>query len=76
VIRVNGGPVFHGEISLVSGGLAIKQSTDRVGISRHLKALADGLAEPLQHRCGQGLDGGVQLADRGWIEGRQAGIEG
>ena len=48
---------------------------DRGGISRHLEALAKGLAEALQHRRGQGPDGGVQLADRGWIEGRQAGIE-
>jgi hypothetical protein len=48
---------------------------NRGGISRHLEALAEGLAEPLQHRGGQGPDGGVQLADGGWIEGRQAGIE-
>lgn len=47
---------------------------NRGGVGRHLEALAEGLAEPLQHRRGQAADGGVQLADRGWIEGRQAGI--
>ena len=48
---------------------------DRRGLSRHLEALAESLAEPLQHRRGQGADGGVQLADGGRIEGCQAGIE-
>ena len=48
---------------------------DRGGFSRHLKALAEGLAEALQHRRGQAADGGVQLADRGWIERCHAGIE-
>jgi hypothetical protein len=48
---------------------------DRGGIWRYLEALAKGLAEALKHRHGQGPDGGVQLADRGWIERGQAGIE-
>jgi hypothetical protein len=48
---------------------------DRGGVGRHLEALAEGFAEPLQHGGGQAADGGVQLADGGWIEGRQAGIE-
>jgi hypothetical protein len=47
---------------------------DRGGLGRHLEALAEGLAESLQHRSGQAADGGVQLADGGRIEGRQAGI--
>jgi hypothetical protein len=47
---------------------------DRGGVGRHLEALAEGFAEPLQHGGGQAADGGVQLADGGWIEGRQAGI--
>jgi hypothetical protein len=47
---------------------------DRRGLSRHLEALAERLAESLEHGRGQGADGGVQLADRGWIEGRQARI--
>jgi hypothetical protein len=42
---------------------------DRGGVGRHLEALAEGLAEPLQHRSGQRADGGR-------IEGRQAGVEG
>lgn len=47
---------------------------DRGGLGRHLEALAEGLAEPFQYRRGQAADGGVQLADRGLIEGRQARI--
>ena len=45
---------------------------NRGGISRHLEPLAEGLAESLQHRCGQAPDGGVQLADGGRIERGQA----
>ena len=47
---------------------------DRGCLGRHLEALAEGLAEPLKHGGGQAANGGVQLADCGWIEGRQAGI--
>ena len=47
---------------------------DRGGVSRHLEALAKGLAETLQHRGGKGPDRGVQLTDGGRIEGAQAGI--
>ncbi len=47
---------------------------DRGGISRHLEALAERLAETLQHRGGQGPDGGVQLTNGGRIERGQAGI--
>ncbi|MFM9104405.1 MAG: hypothetical protein ACKOPS_25080, partial [Cyanobium sp.] len=47
---------------------------DRGGLGRHLEALAERPAEPLQHRRGQAADGGVQLADGGRIEGRQARI--
>jgi len=47
---------------------------DRGGISRHLEALAKGLAETLQYRGGQGPDGGMQLTDGGRIERAQAGI--
>jgi putative transposase len=32
---------------------------DRRGLSRHLEALAERLAEPLQHWGGQGADGGI-----------------
>ncbi len=42
---------------------------DRGCISRHLKALAKGLAETLQHWGGKGPDGGVQLTNGGRIEG-------
>ena len=48
--------------------------SDRGGIGWDLEALAEGLAEPLQHRCGQVADGGMQLADRARIEGCQAWI--
>ena len=48
---------------------------DRRRLSRHLKALAKGLAEALKQRSGQGPDGGVQLMNGGRIERGQAGIE-
>jgi hypothetical protein len=50
--------------------------SDRRGLSRHLEAPAERLGEAFQHWRGQGADSGVKLADRGRIEGRQAGIEG
>ena len=48
--------------------------SDRGGLFRHLKALAEGLGEPLQDWPGESPDRVAQLVDGGWIEGRQAWI--
>ena len=42
--------------------------SDRGGLFRHLKALAEGLSEPLQSRAGQAPNGGEDLLDGAWIE--------
>ena len=48
--------------------------SDRNSLSRHLKALAKGLSEPLQSRAGQSPNGGEDLLDGAWIERVKAWI--
>jgi hypothetical protein len=47
---------------------------DRSNLLRHLKALAEGLSEPLQSRAGQAPNGGEDLLDGAWIERVKAWI--
>ena len=48
--------------------------SDRGGLFRHLKALAEGLSEPLQSRARQSPNGGEDLLDGAWIERVKAWI--
>ena len=48
--------------------------SDRGGLFRHLKALAEGLSEPLQSRAGKAPNGVEDLLDCAWIERVKAWI--
>ena len=48
--------------------------SDRGGLFRHLKALAECLSKPLQRRAGQAPNGGEDLLDGAWIERVKAWI--
>ena len=48
--------------------------SDRSGLFRHLKALAECLGEALQSRAGQAPNGGEDLLDGAWIERVKAWI--
>ncbi len=48
--------------------------SNRVDFRGHLEPLAERLGETLQGRPGKSPDRVAELADGGWIEGRQARI--